>query len=152
MSVAATVVECLSGQWRQFQPLLLIVFIDRNFIIECSAEHSERQHRENEYCRVRAWIWSITSEFPESRRWEIFQLSSIRGRCEGNSQTSAPIMGWHQWHSSIGSSQHDIKAHWDSFVKGVCQYQTVFKIIYNFKHSEHGLLWTHWWNKLHLHV
>lgn len=34
MSVAATRLECLSGQWRQLQPLLLIVFIDRNSIIE----------------------------------------------------------------------------------------------------------------------
>lgn len=38
MSVAAAGLEYPSGQRRQFQPLLLIVFIDSNFIAEQSVQ------------------------------------------------------------------------------------------------------------------
>lgn len=124
-AVSAPLADCI--YWQQF-----------HYWTDCSVEHSERQHRENEYRRVRAWIWSIISEVPESGKWEILQLSSIRGQCEGKSQTSAPIMGSRQWHRSIGSSQQDTKAHWDSLYEPF----DTFSMAY----------YEHWWNNIHLHI
>lgn len=53
--------------------------------------------------------------------------------------TARPVLpSWGDFNGTealVGASQHNTKVHWDLCVKDVCQYQTVFKMLYNFKHS-----------------